>query len=427
MKKINSLCLFMLFFFTYSYKVFAQDLSLNKSNSVNYNKEYLKKLIGEKRIVLIGENSHGDGGSMKVRTELVKFLHEEMGFNLIVFESGLYQVQKTREQLINSDINEGYESIRKSIYGIWSYSMECRPLFKYIIEGEKSNSLILAGNDCQLNSENAKYYLSDLEAYLNSKEDHWIKTESYKTFASITQKIIDDKGDHSIKITKALEKEFINAIDSLISWINIGEATLESSFWVRTLLNIRSFSPAEFHFNILKVLFNGKFTFGRDSIMANNLVWLANKYKNEKIIVWAHTGHTLKKKSERKRNFKLQGQYIIDLFPEQVFIFHSTSSKGYAAPPFYRPPLKIKEDRKKSYEAVLYENGGTIISADSLFSLSQKKKTNQIRLINYKFKKISHPKNYFDALIYIPEMTPSTMIEGGWDEMRKKIKSKNKL
>src|SRR5690606_42073490 len=39
-------------------------------------------------IIALGENTHGLGEVFAAKTELVKFLHQELGFDWVLFESG---------------------------------------------------------------------------------------------------------------------------------------------------------------------------------------------------------------------------------------------------------------------------------------------------------------------------------------------------
>ena len=52
--------------------------------------QFLKELWKDKKLVLLGEQSHGEGTVFEAKVRLIKFLHEEMGFEIVAFESGLY-------------------------------------------------------------------------------------------------------------------------------------------------------------------------------------------------------------------------------------------------------------------------------------------------------------------------------------------------
>jgi hypothetical protein len=52
--------------------------------------EPLREVIGNRRIVMLGESTHGDGATFAAKIRLIKFLHERMGFDVLAFESGFY-------------------------------------------------------------------------------------------------------------------------------------------------------------------------------------------------------------------------------------------------------------------------------------------------------------------------------------------------
>ena len=58
----------------------------------------LKQEIGNARIVMLGEQTHGEGETMSAKIRLIKFLHREMGFDVLAFESSIFEVDVTRRQ-----------------------------------------------------------------------------------------------------------------------------------------------------------------------------------------------------------------------------------------------------------------------------------------------------------------------------------------
>ncbi|MGB5554717.1 MAG: hypothetical protein WBM83_08685, partial [Flavobacteriaceae bacterium] len=61
-----------------------------------YSQDNLKDLspLKNSKIVLLGEQTHGDGAVFDKKVELIKALHEQLGFNIVVFESGMYDNYK---------------------------------------------------------------------------------------------------------------------------------------------------------------------------------------------------------------------------------------------------------------------------------------------------------------------------------------------
>ncbi|MCY9541589.1 erythromycin esterase family protein [Paenibacillus alvei] len=111
--------------------------------------DMLIPLLADKRIVYLGENSHGVAEFSLVKTRMIQYLHQTLGYNIVAFESGLGDAALAQGEMKKS---AAQQTMKRSIFGVW-WTEETKPLFEYMKATHASESpLRLAGFDIQMQS-----------------------------------------------------------------------------------------------------------------------------------------------------------------------------------------------------------------------------------------------------------------------------------
>jgi erythromycin esterase len=108
--------------------------------------QFLKPLLQGRRVVQLGESSHGVREFNMSKARLVRFLHQEMGFEVVAFETNLHDCWQTHRNAMSQTAKT---MMRECLYQVW-HAEELVPLFTYIREqSSTAQPLVLAGFDVQ--------------------------------------------------------------------------------------------------------------------------------------------------------------------------------------------------------------------------------------------------------------------------------------
>lgn len=244
---------------------------------------FLKEELKNVQVVMLGEKTHFDGNVFEMKTKIVKYLHQEMGFNTIAFESGVYDVWKAQEN-INNGTNVK-EALENSLFQIWSKTKEFQSFIDFYEQNKKD--LKLFGFDNQITGKyGEKKLIKDLYEYCNkiktqidlNEDDLGLLMESiyYGTF---------DENDISYA-------DFKNSLLKTLNFISKKEKSEEQFFWTQIIKNLLSMGESSYKKISIISTFNTTAEDNiRDKQMANNLLSYIKNHPNEKIICWGANQH----------------------------------------------------------------------------------------------------------------------------------------
>ncbi len=415
MKKIT-LVIFLFFGFAiYSQEFNPKRITLSQNPEIT-DFSFLKEELKDVQVVMLGENTHFDGNVFEMKTKIVQYLHQEMGFNTIAFESGIYDVWRAQKS-----INEGQnvaEALSNSLFSIWAKRNEFQSFIEFYNQNKKD--LKIFGFDYQITGNNGNVLLAkDLFEYAK-KINHKIKfkQEDFELLLeSMTNSGMFDEEDISYNQFKTEFTLFKTKIsqqkdsDEKFYWNQIVKSLLE--------LGHDAISKEE----ILSTFNTTSFDNIRDKQMADNLLAYLKQNPEAKVICWGANAHFVNNMSSitepKLKEFLPMGSYIKKELRNKVYSLAAITSEDsiYLQNKWHPTPIK-----NHSFEYFLKEKN----TSPHIF-ISSNQSGMQILAWNRLFSPITFVESKLnelhDGYLYFRSVTPSTIIDS--DEENKVFKTKD--
>jgi erythromycin esterase len=372
-------------------------------------KESITQLINEmgtKRIVGLGEGTHGTSEFYQLRFWISRILIEEKGFRNVAFENDFSDVWLLNKKLAAStDINT---LMKSHIMSIWQ-NQETRAFLEWVklYNGNHTEKVTVSGIDFPLLKPDAEVLLMLLDnvadtsltasvrkmneaATLQDQAWHGINDKAYKG----NIKLVSAASKKGYLIADSLEKQLLglNLPISLKNELRLAITNIKQGF-------------APFH--------NPTSAGDRDSLMAHNASMMLNE-PADKLIIWAHNAH-LGKTKIYGGTVGGTGGYLLKLFPNNYFALGTGTANGTFAGTKDRRPTnnnamtvnKLEKPISGSWEALLREKGKNFYFDTMRFN--PEKKVMPLRFIGFgtnsgasTYQKVNLV-DMFDAFLFLSE------------------------
>jgi erythromycin esterase len=271
----------------------------------------LKQIIGDARIVALGEATHGTREFFLMKHRLLEFLVKEMGFTCFAIEATWPE-----SNLVNDYIRTGQGDPAALLAGLYFWTWNTQAVLDMIV-WMRENQVNFHGFDMQFPKmalENVETYVeridpTNLELYrllYQNFKPYAEDMSAYNNLTPLTQNSIRDQlqtaydmiaDREALYIGRSSEKEYAYALQS-----------------ARVVLQGENMFAARSPGSIL-----------RDMYMAENTEWiLEQEGPDAKIVLWAHNYHV----SDDPTNHITMGSYLRDTFGDDMVVLGFNFFKG---------------------------------------------------------------------------------------------------
>jgi erythromycin esterase len=250
--------------------------------------------IAAARIVALGEQTHGGREEFQLKLRLLKFLHEKLGFEVLLLESGFYDIARLAERMATG---EQLDTMAPgNVFFMYANSAEGREMLRYLDAQQSAGTpLGLAGIDSQHSGAlSQSELLPRLRAFLHQRGSVLAEEQAWLDFSTPVQPLLSFQPQIP---DPAVQLAFVRQAGALRAELcgqppaNPAKA-LPAEWWCQVVKSLAAQASS---------VWSEGLNYQRDNQMGDNAVWLMERmFAGKKAVIWAHTIHVAKgfKRSE---------------------------------------------------------------------------------------------------------------------------------
>ena len=258
--------------------------------------------VGSARVVALDEQTHGGREEFVLKTRLLRYLHERLGFDVLVLESGFFDVG--RIQLARQSGAKVDDLAPDNIFYMYSKSAEGRALLQYVDSTQATaHPLVLAGMDSQHSGALSKQELApQLAAFLQARGSSLPRQPGWAGFAATVRDMTALQAEKS----SSDELDFQGMSDEILRELRgvrtttsaLAPSTLtrtaprdeavsqvgSAGWWARVVIDLQA-QDKQLHEPASRA---------RDQAMGDNVVWIADHFApGKRLVLWGHAIHLM--------------------------------------------------------------------------------------------------------------------------------------
>lgn len=311
----------------------------------------LKQILKNKRIVALGESTHGLGSFYDLKAKLAIYLHQELDFEVLAMEGGLgdiYMVYKAIDTLNIPQIKGN------SIFGNFQAN-EIDPLFVHMKqEAASKNPLYFSGFDTQAST---SYFYYTLQKYIKDYEPAladsiYVRMNNYQKSYGAAQNNNEEKYVYHRDL-------FVNTAKRLKEIISTHQIAIQEKHALTELDLQVIYRTLDMFVASVNLSYEDRHLgYGkRDELMFENLDWLLTEiYPDKKFMIWAHNAH-IENSSTGASDIKWMGHFLKEKYKDSYCAIGLFAYKGEAYQFWTKELIPFENTGANNIEKRLFDTG----------------------------------------------------------------------